>query len=161
MKSIYIPGIPDVKMRPRVTKKGHVYDPNVEKKEASIQKAVLTGDTDIYEGPLYVALTFVFPRPKKHYRTGSKSHLLKDDAPFFFDTSSIPKDGDNMEKFYCDSFNAIHYRDDRQIVKAEHFKRWAFSPIGGDEIPHVEIRIYKVGEEVSVNSFGEVKFIFR
>jgi len=158
MKSIYIPGIPDSKMRPRTTKRGHVYDPNAQKKEASIQKAVLTGDAEVYEGPLYVMFTFVFPRPKKHYRTGKKSHMLRDDAPLFWDTSTVAKDGDNMEKFYCDSFNSIHYRDDRQIVKAEHFKRWAFEPLTGGEIPHVEMEIYEVGKEVEIDGFGKVRF---
>jgi len=159
MKSIYIPGVPDAKMRPRTTRKGHMYDPNAEKKEASIQKAMLTGDLEVYEGPLYVEFLFVFPRPRKHYRTGNKSHILRADAPPFFDTSTVAKDGDNMEKFYCDSFNSIHYRDDRQIVKAEHFKRWAFSPIGGDEIPHVQMNIYQVGPEVEIDGLGQVTFI--
>ena len=142
-------------MRPRTTKKGHVYDPNAGAKEASIQKAkVMNGDNEVYSGPLYVQYTFVFPRPKKHYRTGKPALLLRDDAPEFFNTVDIAKDGDNMEKFYADSFNFIHYKDDRQIVKAEHFKRWAV----GDEMPHVMMDIYLVPSEVSIDVNGTVAF---
>lgn len=157
MKTIYIPGIPDVKMRPRFSRKtGHAYDPNEQQKEASIQKAQVSGDVDeIYTGPLYAFYTFVFPRPKKHYRTGKLAHLLRDDAPEFFDTRDIAKDGDNMEKFYSDSFNYIHYKDDRQIVKAEQFKRWALD----GEMPHVEMKIYQVGTEVTIDRYGTVEYL--
>jgi len=138
MKSIYIPGIPDTKMRPRTTKRGHVYDPNAGAKEASIQKAVLSGDQEIYTGPLAVKFVFVFPRPKKHYRTGKLAHLLRDDAPMF--AHDVAKDFDNMEKFYCDSFNFIHYKDDRQFVQSESIKRWAER----DETPHVKMEIKRI-----------------
>jgi len=157
MKSIYIPGVPDVKMRPRFSRKtGHAYDPNTASKEASIQKARVSGDIEeVYAGPLYVNYTFSFPRPRKHYRTGKYSWMLRDDAPEFYDTRNIAKDSDNLEKFYADSFNFIHYRDDRQIVKAEHFKRWA----NDDEMPFVEMKIYKVPSEVEINSRGQVTYL--
>jgi Holliday junction resolvase RusA-like endonuclease len=139
MKSIYIPGIPAAKMRPRTTKRGHVYDPNAGAKEASIQKAVLSGDTEVYEGPLCARFSFVFPRPKKHYRTGKLSNVLRDDAPKH--AHEISKDVDNMSKFYMDAFNFIHYRDDRQIVEALSKKRWALE----GETPHVNMVIDKLG----------------
>lgn len=138
MKSIFIPGVPDVKMRPRATKTGHIYDPNATAKEASIQKAVLdlTSDKDVYEGPLEVHFTFFFPRPKKHYRTGKNVGILRDDAPKH--AHEIPKDVDNMSKFYLDSFNCIHYRDDRQVVKSSSCKRWAAE----GAMPCVTMKIY-------------------
>jgi len=136
LKEIYIPGIPDVKMRPRATKKGHVYDPNAQAKEASIQKAILIlGPSGPFTGALEVTYKFVFPRPNNHYRTGKNSHILRDDAPLF---CTVSKDLDNMEKFYADSFNSIHYLDDRQIVRHDRSeKRWAFA----DEVPHVRMVI--------------------
>jgi len=136
MKSIYIPGIPDVKQRPRFSRKtGRAYDPNAEKKEASIQKAKVIGDEAIYESPLYVIYEFVFPRPKNHFGTGKNQGVLKGSAPKH---CCSPKDLDNLEKFYADSFNHIHYRDDCQIVESKARKRWA----GEGEVPHVTLEIY-------------------
>ena len=134
IKNILIPGIPDTKLRPRTTKKGHVYDPNSQKKEASIQKAKITGCENIFTGALEVHCQFVFPRPKNHYRTGKYSTTLRPDAPFYCTNN---KDIDNLEKFYLDSFNCIAWADDRQIIKGSSVKRWA-SP---DEIPHVFMSI--------------------
>jgi crossover junction endodeoxyribonuclease RusA len=134
-KQVYIPGIPDIKMRPRATKKGQVYDPNAEAKEASIQKARLAqGYEGIFRGALSVSYTFVFPRPKSHFRTGKFSNVLRDNAPSYCD--SVSKDLDNLEKFYADSFNSIHYVDDRQIVIHDRsFKRWVNHE--ENEVPHV------------------------
>jgi Holliday junction resolvase RusA-like endonuclease len=39
-----------------------------------------TGVTKM-DGPLILEVTFYFARPKGHYRTGRKAHLLRDDAP--------------------------------------------------------------------------------
>lgn len=135
MKTIYIPGIPDVKMRPRFSKKTRrAYDPNGLPKEASIQKAKIAGDEEIYTRPLYVIYEFVFPRPKGHYGTGKNQAVLKGSAPKH---CCSPKDLDNLEKFYADSFNCIAYKDDCQIVASKARKRWA----GEGEMPHVEIQI--------------------
>jgi Holliday junction resolvase RusA-like endonuclease len=152
MKSIYIPGVPDTKMRHRTTKRGHVYDPNTANKEASIQKARLfDGDMEPYQGPLYVSLLFVFPRPKNHYGTGRNASALKGYSPEHCD--QVSKDVDNMEKFYCDSFNCIHYADDRQIVKMESCKRYA---VDVTEMPHVWMNIYKIPEEATIDLTGKV-----
>jgi len=122
-------------MRPRFNRRsGRSYDPNAENKEASIQKAQITGETAIYKGPLSVDYLFVFPRPKGHYGTGKNSSMLKDSSPVFCCNT---KDLDNMEKFYADSFNSIAYEDDRQIVRSSAVKRWA---VQGEQ-PFVEIFI--------------------
>ena len=133
---IYIPGTPDVKMRPRATKNGRMYDPNAQAKEASIQKAQITGNDRIFTGPMSVEFTFVFPRPRSHFRTGKFSNVLRADAPFYCVNS---KDVDNMEKFYSDSFNCIAWVDDRQIVRSSAHKRWC--EFG--EQPHVLITAYE------------------
>jgi Holliday junction resolvase RusA-like endonuclease len=155
MKSIYIPGVPDTKMRHRTTKRGHVYDPNAANKEASIQKARLfVGDMTPYHGPLYVSFIFIFPRPKSHYGTGKNANVLKPHSPEYCD--QVPKDVDNMEKFYCDSFNCIHYPDDKQIIKSETFKRYAS---GRDEMPHVWMSIYRVPSEAVIDERGTVTLL--
>lgn len=134
LKTIYIPGVPDIKMRPRFTKTGHAYDPNAQQKEASIQKAQITGVEDIFTGALEVHFKFVFPRPKSHYRTGKNSHMLRVDAPVYCTNN---KDFDNLEKFYSDSFNCIAWTDDRQIVRSSSEKEWAVDR----EIPYVFITV--------------------
>lgn len=137
-KWIHIPGIPDVKMRPRFNRKsGHAYDPNAESKEASIQKAKFSGDAanTVFVGPLKAMFNFVFPRPKSHYRSGKNAHLLKHDAPKF---CTNKKDIDNLIKFYSDTFNSIAWVDDCQIVSVASTKRWAED---GDT-PHVHITVW-------------------
>lgn len=136
-KKIYIPGVPVIKQRHRVTKKGHVYDPNEDNETACISRAkLIEGSGGVFKGALEVEYTFVFPRPKSHYRTGKNSHLLRDDAPKFCD--SVKKDIDNLEKFFADAFNCVHYLDDRQIcIVARSVKRWAED----HECPHVWVTI--------------------
>lgn len=134
IKRIYIPGIPDVKMRPRATKNGRMYDPNEQAKEASIQKAQISGDQAVFTGALQVSFTFVFPRPKNHFGTGKNAGILKKAAPEY---CCNQKDLDNMEKFYADSFNCIAYEDDRQIVRTSALKRWAVE----EEMPGVLMEI--------------------
>ena len=139
MKRIYIPGIPDVKFRPRFTKNDHAYDPNAQQKEASIQKAEITFDSRVYTGPIAIGFEFVFSRPKSHYRTGKNAHLLRDNAPRH---CTNKKDLDNMEKFYSDSFNCIAWNDDCQIIISKARKRWA-EP---GEVPHVLILAHEVDD---------------
>ena len=141
MKSIYIPGVPDVKMRPRFSRKTRrAYDPNEQAKEASIQKAQITGDQETYDQPLYVVYEFVFPRPKGHFGTGKNAGILKGSSPRH---CTVPKDLDNMEKFYADSFNFTAYRDDCQIVESKAKKRY----VGEGEMPFVKMDIYPLDIE--------------
>jgi Holliday junction resolvase RusA-like endonuclease len=64
--------------------------------------------------PLHVVCTFVFPRPKGHYRTGKNAHLLKDFAPYFH--TGTP-DVDNLTKFIGDALNGVFWKDDSCICK--------------------------------------------
>ena len=66
------------------------------------------------QGPLLVLMKCVFPRPKKHYYTGKRADVLREDAPLF--ATSHRNDFDNLAKFVCDSLNNIFYEDDGQIV---------------------------------------------
>jgi len=128
-----------VKVRPRFSRNGHAYDPNAQQKEASIQKAQLLGEEQLFTGPVAVEFHFVFPRPKAHYRSGKNSAQLRPDAPKY---CMNKKDMDNMEKFYSDAFNCIAWADDCQIIKSSAVKRWA-EP---GEVPHVLIMAEEVRE---------------
>lgn len=67
------------------------------------------------EGPVTASLTFVFERPKNHYRTGRNAHLLRDAAP------AAPVGGaadvDKLARAMLDAMTKIVYVDDKQVVE--------------------------------------------
>jgi Holliday junction resolvase RusA-like endonuclease len=71
--------------------------------------------------PLKVRATFYFPRPKHHYRTGSLSGVLKDQAPDFH--MSKP-DGDKLARAIGDSLTGVVFKDDSQIAVWRIEKRY-------------------------------------
>jgi Holliday junction resolvase RusA-like endonuclease len=75
--------------------------------------AALPGWT-ILDGPLAVAMTFTFARPKGHYRTGRNAHLLRDTAPIrpavFPDLSKIVRSTE-------DALTGVVWHDDQRIVE--------------------------------------------
>ena len=79
-------------------------------------------------GPVRVELTFVFPRPKSHYRTGKNAGVLRDDAPTWH--TSKP-DRDNLEKAVLDALTQLggFWRDDSQVCAGSVSKRYG-SPCG-------------------------------
>jgi crossover junction endodeoxyribonuclease RusA len=70
-----------------------------------------------WEGPCEIAITFIFKRPKAHYRTGRNAHLLKDDAPFYVTNHSK---GD-IDKLFRSTFDALTaagvWKDDALAVR--------------------------------------------
>lgn len=64
-------------------------------------------------GPVKVAVEFVFPRPKSHYRTGKNAHVLRDDAPLYHDKKP---DADKLERGLGDGMTGVVMRDDAQIA---------------------------------------------
>lgn len=72
------------------------------------------GETPILLGPVRVEVTFAFPRPKSHFRTGKNAHLLRDDAPRF---KQGKPDADKLQRAIGDSLTGVVMRDDAQIVQ--------------------------------------------
>lgn len=65
-------------------------------------------------GPVELRITFAFPRPKTHYRTGKNAHILRDDAPYW--KISTP-DLDKLLRAIGDALKeASVYRDDAQVA---------------------------------------------
>jgi Holliday junction resolvase RusA-like endonuclease len=64
-------------------------------------------------GPVRVAVTFVFTRPKKHFRTGKHAHELRPDAPRFMDTAP---DLDKLCRAIGDALTGVAILDDKQIA---------------------------------------------
>ncbi len=92
--------------------------------------------TELIATPLRVDMTFYMPRPKKHYRTGKYSHILRDDAPKMWHTNK--PDRDNLEKAVLDCMTKSGLiKDDCLVCTGNIQKKWAnkesgvFIEIGG------------------------------
>ena len=79
----------------------------------------------VRDRPLSLSLEFVLPRPKKHFRTGQKAHLLRDDAPTFH--CSKP-DLTKLVRAVEDSLTGIVWHDDAQVVVQSAMKRYGDAP---------------------------------
>ncbi len=70
-----------------------------------------------------VQVTFLFRRPKSHYRTGRNAHLLKPDAPVWHFNKP------DIDKLQRSTFDALKtagvITDDCRIVHVEASKYWA------------------------------------
>ena len=73
--------------------------------------------------PVALALTFMLPRPKGHWRTGRNAHLLRDDSPAW------PASKPDADKLLRSTFDALRdagvYVDDAQVVRVSVAKVWA------------------------------------
>jgi crossover junction endodeoxyribonuclease RusA len=70
-------------------------------------------------GPVSTQVTFIFPRPKSHYRTGRYQFDLRSDAPEYH--SSKP-DTDKLLRAIGDALTGIVVRDDSQIAHLSAYK---------------------------------------
>jgi Holliday junction resolvase RusA-like endonuclease len=77
-------------------------------------------------GPLALRVTFWFPRPKSHYRTGKNAHLLRGDAPQY--KSSMPDLIRATEDALTDSGL---WRDDALVVRLSAVKMYSNSSFVG------------------------------
>lgn len=83
------------------------------------------------KGPVAVRATFVFPRPKSHYRTGKASHVLRDASPYWH--VSMP-DLDKLQRAIGDALAGVVLVNDSQIA------RWLVRKTYGDQ-PRAMIEI--------------------
>lgn len=67
----------------------------------------------LIDTPVHANVTFVFPRPKSHFRTGKNAHLLKEGAPGWHDKKP---DGDKLARAVGDALTGVALRDDSLIV---------------------------------------------
>lgn len=89
--------------------------------------------------PAHVSITFVFSRPKSHFRTGKNADQLRPDAPDYM--ASAP-DLDKLIRAIGDSLTGICLHDDRLIASVSAVKRFGGNP----------------GAYVSVRPLGPVAF---
>lgn len=115
--------------RHRHRQMGGTYDPSKKEKEAFIQVIAdrLPEETNKMSRPIRATLEFYCKRPKTHYKSGKKSHELKETAPIY---NTNNKDLDNMVKFVLDALNDRLYVDDRLIVELHCSKHYTAEPQG-------------------------------
>lgn len=75
--------------------------------------------------PVAVLVAFVFPRPKSHYGTGSRSETLKISAPHWH---SSPPDLDKLLRAIGDALTGIVVHNDSQIVRWTATKTYGVQP---------------------------------
>ena len=118
--NVFVPGVPKPLKRPRFSR-GRVFDPSKQDK-IEFLRMFAQFCPDLVPAPkdtaLRISLSFYFPRPKAHFRTGRYAHLLKDSAPPYWNMIKTP-DVDNLVKFVLDALNGNLYVDDKQVVELE------------------------------------------
>lgn len=79
------------------------------------------------DGPLAVEMTFYFPRPRSHFRTGKNAHLLRDGAP------SAPATMPDLSKLIRSTEDALTdagvWTDDARVVQCSASKRYVPNPV--------------------------------
>lgn len=79
-------------------------------------------DLTTIDGPVSVRVTFMFERPKAHYRTGRNAGMLRDGAPEF--VTRTP-DIDKVVRATLDPLTEVGvWRDDAQVVMLHARKRY-------------------------------------
>ena len=113
-----IPGIPKALKRHRSTRSGHMYDPSSKDKQGMWLQIAKYKPKLPLAGDIYIKLIFYMPRPKSHFRTGKRSHVLKAKAPVFH---SVRPDLDNLVKMLLDTISGKNKMvlDDSQIFMLE------------------------------------------
>lgn len=119
MIEIVVPGV----AAPQGSKNpwGGEANPHVKSWRETVARAAAAKNGTIIDGPVLVSATFVFPRPKKHYRTGKNAHLLRDDAPRWH---TGKPDTDKLERAIGDALTGVVLRDDSQIAFWKARKRY-------------------------------------
>ena len=64
--------------------------------------------------PVELLVTFTFPRPRSHYRTGKYAHELRPGAPAY--VAKMP-DLDKLIRSTADALTGVVWRDDAQVAR--------------------------------------------
>lgn len=121
---LVIPGVPV----PQGSKMpwGGEANPHVKAWRETVARAAREVMTDgPLTGPVFVKATFVFPRPKAHFRSGKFAHEVKLTAPRWH--TSTP-DLDKLQRALGDAFKGAVVRDDSQIAGWNTAKRYGSQP---------------------------------
>jgi len=114
MIEFQVPGVPQ--QQGSKTRWGTEENENVRSWRESVAHtgtAVMRG-APLYDGPIRLSITFIFPRPKSHYRTGKYKGELRQSAPIHH---TGPPDLDKLMRAIGDALTGVVIRDDRQIAQ--------------------------------------------
>jgi Holliday junction resolvase RusA-like endonuclease len=101
----------------------------------SLTAAQETG-SPLWKGPVSLSLVFTMPRPKKHYFTGKRAHVLRPDAPVWH--TSHTGDLDKLVRLVKDSLTGIVWVDDCQVAQLDNVKK-VYGATPGVDIEVVEL----------------------
>lgn len=105
--------------------------------DATARDAIRYHDT--ITSPVRVWLTFAFPRPTSHYRTGRNAHLLRDNAPRHA-TSHGLGDVDKLTRAVLDALTTAGvWTDDALVVDLRVRKHYAGEHPDAPPAPGVDI----------------------
>ena len=129
MISFTITGQPIALKRHRVAKNGRMYDPSYKDKKQIWLQIAKYKPKQPFAGDIYLKVIFYFKRPKKHFRSGKYSHLLKDAYKDMVYHSFKP-DLDNLLKLLLDTIGGADRMivDDAQICMLQAEKMYSTNP---------------------------------
>ena len=112
-------------------------------KHAALDIVEARGDWMILDGPLAVAMTFTFDRPKGHYRTGRNAHLLRDAAPAR--PSGMP-DLSKLARSTEDALTGVVWKDDARVVEYVRLGKWYAETDADDvlSVPGCVIHVWRL-----------------
>ena len=120
-----------------------MYDPSsTDKKQTWLQIAKHRPKLPL-EGEIDLKLIFYMPRPKSHYRTGKRSHVLKAKAPVYH---SVRPDIDNLIKMIADIIQGKDRMiiDDSQICVLSSIKVYSSDLDWNNDHPRTEVIIEEI-----------------
>lgn len=112
-------------------------DPSKEDKADMLAQIMQYRPDAPWTGPVQVIVSWVFTRPKNHFRTGKHAGKLRSDAPICCDKKP---DIDNLEKALLDALNGVFWLDDAQVAGVVKTKTYSDLP----ERPRTEVTLRKL-----------------
>lgn len=101
---------------------------------------VVGDDWTLLDGPLAVAMTFAFARPRSHYRTGRNAALLRDGAP------ARPHGMPDLSKLVRsteDALTGVVWVDDARVVEYVQLGKWYVGEcLDVETVPGCVIRVW-------------------
>lgn len=125
--TLYIPGQPIAKARPRFVRRGkfvQTFNPQETLEGRWLYQVYLQLPEGFkpFEFPVYISLEFVMPIPK----SVSKARRALMEKALIHHTKK--PDCDNCVKFVLDCCNGVLWRDDSQVVRLSAVKRYGSEP---------------------------------
>lgn len=129
MTAFFVPGIPAPQGSKRHVGRGILVESSKQLHPWRLDVTSMALDAHSGRPPLEraeVALVFVFPRPKSHYRTGRHAHELRPDAPA---AHTVKPDIDKLSRAVLDALTAAQaIRDDSRVCELTASKRYGDQP---------------------------------